>query len=394
MTKLRFLSMVLVATLLIAGGRSAAAFCPLCDPLGKATLREEIDKTEVAVIARLHAAIDSAADPVAGSPPVRARFVIQKVLKGHKLLGDMKTIETLYFGEAKAGQDFLLKGSDAPNFAWSAPIILSPRGVEYVSRIVALPKTGERLKFYNDYLEDADELLAADAYDEFAIAPYSEILAMKEHLRHEKLVAWVKDTKAVVATRRRLYLMLLGVIGNQEDAPMLEAMITGKDRLLKSGLDALIACYLTLRGPDGIALIEDQFLKNTKSDYADTYAAIMALRFHGTDATTLPKERIVAAFRTMLDRPALADLVIPDLARWEDWTVMPQLVKLFKEADAQSNWVRVPVINYLRACPLPEAKAHLAELKKIDAEAFDRADTFFPFGGAASSKPVDPAKAN
>ena len=57
------------------------------------------------------------------------------------------------------------------------------------------------------------------------------------------------------------------------------------------------------------------------------------------------------------DRPELADLVIPDLSRWEDWTVMDRLVELFEKADDESNWVRVPVINFLRACPLPEADA-------------------------------------
>ena len=80
----------------------------------------------------------------------------------------------------------------------------------------------------------------------------------------------------------------------------------------------------------------------------------------------------------MLDRPELADLVIPDLARWEDWSVMEQLVKLFKTADEKTSWVRVPVINYLRACPLPEAKQHLTSLEKIDPDAVRRASTFFP----------------
>ena len=44
---------------------------------------------------------------------------------------------------------------------------------------------------------------------------------------------------------------------------------------------------------------------------------------------------------------------------------MDRLVKLFKNADDDSIWVRVPVINYLRACPLPEAKQHIEELAKI-----------------------------
>src|SRR6185295_6351763 len=62
---------------------------------------------------------------------------------------------------------------------------------------------------------------------------------------------------------------------------------------------------------------------------------------------------------------------------------MDRLVKLFKDADEESSWVRVPVINYLRACPLPKAKEQIEELAKIDPDAVKRANTLFPFGGAA-----------
>ena len=88
----------------------------------------------------------------------------------------------------------------------------------------------------------------------------------------------------------------------------------------------------------------------------------------------------------MLDRPKLADLVIPDLGRWKDWSVMDRLVELFKKADEESIWVRVPVISYLRACPLPKAKLYIEELAKIDPDAVKRA-SLFPFGGAASATP-------
>jgi hypothetical protein len=90
----------------------------------------------------------------------------------------------------------------------------------------------------------------------------------------------------------------------------------------------------------------------------------------------------------MLDRPELADLVIPDLARWQDWSAMDRLVKLFKDADQNSSWVRVPVINYLRACPLPEAKQHIEELAKIDPDAVKRASSFFPFPVANPANPA------
>jgi hypothetical protein len=95
--------------------------------------------------------------------------------------------------------------------------------------------------------------------------------------------------------------------------------------------------------------------------------------------------------RLILDRPSLADLVIPDLARWEDWSQVDKLVSLFKTADEQTTWVRVPVINYLRACPHQEAKNRLEELKEIDPAAYRRATSFFllPSPGDGSST-VDP----
>jgi hypothetical protein len=117
----------------------------------------------------------------------------------------------------------------------------------------------------------------------------------------------------------------------------------------------------------------------------------MALRFHGTEEKIIPKERLLQGIRLMLDRPQLADLVIPDLARWEDWSVLDRLVDLFKTSDDVSNWVRVPVVNYLRACPLPEAKTKLDELAKIDPETLKRANSFFPFAGTPAAAAV-PAK--
>jgi len=51
------------------------------------------------------------------------------------------------------------------------------------------------------------------------------------------------------------------------------------------------------------------------------------------------------------------------------------------------------VVNYLRACPLPEAKERLVELEKIDPKAVKRAATFFPIptpGGPKKESEKDP----
>ena len=370
-----------------------ATACPFCSAVSQ-TFSEEINTMDVAVIGRLidMPAVASAGSPAAGADLEKAKFEILKVIKGQDLMKGQRQLETLYFGEGRKGAEFLIMGVDPPNLMWSTPLPLSERAREYVVQLPSLPEQGaDRLAFFQEHLEDQDEMLARDAYDEFAKAPYASVIDLKDRMKHDQLVAWIKDPN-IPAPRRRLYLTMLGVCGQPSDLPMLEEMLKSDDRAAKAGLDAMIACYLTLKGAEGLPLIEELFLKSDKAEYADTYAAIMALRFHGTESDVIPKDRIVKSLHHMLDRPQLADLVIPDLARWEDWSQMERLVTLFKEADDKSSWVRVPVVNYLRACPLPEAEKYLAELEQIDPEAVKRANTFFPFGPGAAQPAGEPTE--
>ena len=383
-----------LAALIVLGGvatwsvRSVA--CPFCAAVSL-TFSEEIDNSQVAVVAELLSLPprDESDDAGAGSLEVpKAKFKITRILKGSDALGDERKIDTVYFGDAEVGSKFLIMGIDPPMISWSTPIAITDRAEEYIVKAIELPKDdADRLAFFQDYLEDEDEMLARDAYDEFAKTPYAGVVALKDRMKHDQLIAWIKSPKIPVS-RRRLYLTMLGVCGGKDDVPTLEQLIKSQDRQTRGALDALVAAFLTLKGPEGMPLVEELFLENKDAEYTDTYATIMALRFHGTEENIIPRERLLEGIRLMLDRPQLADLVIPDLARWEDWSVMDRLVELFKTADDESSWVRVPVINYLRACPKPEAKERLDELAKIDPETVKRANSFFPFaaGGATPVK--------
>jgi hypothetical protein len=345
-----------------------------------------MESMDVVAIVRLTAppaAVDTANPNDAVS---KAKFEVIEPLNGPALAPAKSKLEALYYGNAEVGRQFLImavvegKGDAKSQLVWSTPISISPRSREYLSKLGKLPKSGtERLEFFQTYLEDKEEILARDAFDEFAKAPYDQVRELKSKMSHYQLVKWIKDAD-IPTSRRRLYLTMLGVCGTPDDLPMLAEMLKSDERRYKSGLDALIACYLTLKGPDGMPLIEDLFLKNQKSEYPDTYAAIMALRFHGTESDVIPQKRIVLALRCILERPQIADLVIPDLARWEDWDSLDKLVELYRNADEKSIFVRPPVVMFVRACPLPEAKEKLKELEKIDPAAVKRANTFFPFG--------------
>jgi hypothetical protein len=187
------------------------------------------------------------------------------------------------------------------------------------------------------------------------------------------------------------------LMGGPIGLPIWIDAVQQEERRKKLGLDALVACYLILRGPDGIDLIENRFLKNPHAEYTHIYSTIMALRFHGDQNTgVVPRERLLEAMRLLLDNPDFADQVILDLSRWEDWSVLDRLVEMFKNSDAK-GYVRQPVVSYLTvASEQPgdvgkRAKAAMADLEKLDPETVKTARSLMAFGalgrarGAASA---------
>ena len=390
MRKSKLFALVVLAALVVdmVGLRQASA-CPFCSA-AQTTLSEDIKSNDVAVICKL---VNRPAEQPADAPPEASEctFEVLSAIKGGEHLkpaaeGKPTTIKILYFGEQPLGTKFLAFGIDPTNLAWGTPTAMSDRAIDYVTKLPKLPDNGaDRLAFFQVYFEDADSLLAADSYDEFAKAPYSELKDLKPRMPHDKLIAWIKDPN-VSTSRRRLYLCMLSVCGTQADVAFLEELIKNDDRQIRTALDAMIGSYLSLRGPDGMPLVEDMFLKNKDAEYTDTYSAIMALRFIGQETDAISRDRLKEGMRHMLSRPTLADLIIPDLTRWQDWSVMDRLVQLFKDADEESSWVRLPVVNYLRACPLPEAKKHLEELAKIDPDVVKRAMNYYPTAPGAESQ--------
>ena len=76
----------------------------------------------------------------------------------------------------------------------------------------------------------------------------------------DRLVEWINDPN-VSTIHRRLYLTMLRCAAGRRTMPMVEEDAEGPSQKDRPGLDALVSCYLTLRG-DGLPLIEEMFLKN------------------------------------------------------------------------------------------------------------------------------------
>lgn len=361
---------VLLAFLSLSGMSLQTLACPFCNAVSQ-TLRQEMSVMDAVIIATATQS-DMTRDKESGEVMMK----VEKVLKGSDHVSEGQTVKAIYYGEVGAGRRFMLSGVDPPNLQWSC-LPLTERGEAYVVKIMSLPDDAlERLRFYHAHLQDEELMLSRDAYDEFAVAPYDVIQKLGPEMDHDQLVQWIGNAE-LTTDRKRLYLTMLGVCGDEKDLPFLETLLRSTQKSTRGGLDALVACYLTLAGEKGIPLINELFLANKQAPYADTYAAIMAVRFHGTEGGVIPRSALVESLHHVLDRQDLADLIIPDLARWSDWSQVDRLKRLFLAAEADNNWVRVPVVNYLRACPLPEAKAAIEELEKVDPESVRRANTFF-----------------
>jgi hypothetical protein len=390
--------------LLIGQPRPVLA-CPFCSAVSL-TFAQEIAQSQAAAIVRLVEPPPAGAlSPRAEGPLPKGKFAVVEVLKGTDLVAeaghsaaDGTPIETILLEEKPVGTLFLLMGIEPPKLVWSSPIPVSERAVQYLRKLSALPEKGpDRLAFFQRHLEDPDETLARDAYDEFAVAPYADVRGLADRMDPTQLLQWIENPK-VQANRRRLYATMLGACGTKADAERIGAILANQDlgpekAEVRSGLDALIACYVTLKGPAGLDLIDELFLnrRGREIPFTETYAAVMALRFLGEESQSVPRDRVLASLRLLLAEPKLADLVIADLARWQDWSVIDQLVELFEKAEADNIFVREPIVNYLRACPLPQAAAAIARLEKIDPEAVRRAATLAAFAGAAGGTPATPA---
>jgi hypothetical protein len=427
---------ILRTCLLIVMGFLVAAparACPFCSATQQ-TLGEELQSADAAVLAELikapppydpnqdNGASFRGLDPETNNATFR---IVEKLRGGESLVG-IETIEVPFFGQAAAGKVFLITGIRTDRLDWTTPLPLSDAAEGYVRKLLDLPPQGaDRLEFFQDYLEHDDPMLAQDAYDEFARAPYDAVIALREKMHHDRLVEWIHDVE-IAPSRRRLYLTMLGVCGTDGDLPMLEYYMSPTlahnkaaadvaasaglaltpqlfrpalyelaeryERLKKQGLDAMIACYLTLKGAEGLPLIEDLFLKDPNGDFKEIFSAIYALRFHGEETDVIPRERLLSSMRLVLDNPTFADQVIADLSRWEDWGVMDRLAKMFQEAD-KTSYVRQPIATYMLIASEQEgevgekATRHLETLRQADQEAVDDAERNLGFGLFARAIP-------
>lgn len=369
---------------------SAARACPFCSA-PSLTLSEQLGQADVTVLVQW-----AEASPMTEKSEGSTTYEVKQVVKniGEKVkAGDRITLPR--FRSGRKGDLFVLMGSKGAMIDWGSPLEVTETSFNYM---VQAPSTEapatKRLEYFVRFLEFQDQMIANDAYGEFANAPYEDITKIKASLPREKILHFL-TSKDTPATRLGLYGLLIGLCGRDEDVKTVEAKILEKSEDFRLGIDGIMSGYLLLTGSRGLDVLEQHKLRNRDVPFSETYAAMQALRFmwrYGEDR--IEKDRLRASMRVLLDRPELADLVIADLARWKDWSVQDALMKMYGRDEYNIPSIKRAIVRYMLVCSkdVPEAtagetatepahvtraRASLAELRQKDEKTVNEAERFF-----------------
>lgn len=393
------LSFALLITIL-TNTASATSVCPFCDA-PTLVLAEQVQMCDHLLLGRLTGGTPST-DITAGSSVFE---IIDVGFSRQDKFQKGQTIEIPIYVAGKQSALYTLMGPEERLEDWHAPKEINEVGWKYVSEM-PLPVTDsdkqiERLEYFLPWFEHADTMISADAFAEFAAAPYSVIKPLREKLPREKILKWLQDPNVAV-TRTGFYGLMAGICGEPEDAELLEKKILILDADFRLGIEGVMAGYLLLRGEAGLEVLEDAKMrartaKNAEGEdvqlpFSETYAVMQALRFMWTyEPDRISKERLKSSMEILLDRQELADLVITDLARWKHWSVQDRLMKLYWDDDFAIPAIRRAIVRFLFYCsqdkgelaegdPLPEhvvrAEKALAELEEKDPRTVSDAKRF------------------
>jgi hypothetical protein len=387
MTKTR--SIASAVALLLALVPHAARACPNCPNLGP-PLAEQIATSDAAVLVTW---LSSEKGDVDRGLPGRTVYQVKSILRdkaGDLKAGQKITVDRPRTGEP--GQQFLLMALNEGPLDWNDPLPMNDLAAAYL-RDAPSPETPvrERLSFYLQHLDSTDPIIANDAFSEFAASRYEDVVAVSSEVTAEKVRSWLADPLCD-PLRIGFYGMLLGIVGGPREAEYLKTRILEDAQEYRAGVDGMICGYLLISGADGLDVIDAAKLEDSEAASSETYAALSALRFLWTYAPErISKDRLRASMRVILDRPDLADLVIADLARWEDWTVMDRLLEIYADEQNSVPAVKRAVVRYLlaaeRARPKDPAAAaprhvekateHLARLRAADPKTVREAERQF-----------------
>jgi hypothetical protein len=112
-----------------------------------------------------------------------------------------------------------------------------------------------------------------------------------------------------------------------------------------------------------VGWIETNYLGDPDRTLAEIKAALLALSVHGKADATVPRTRVIAAYRLFIQqRRSMAGFVAQELADWEYWDATADYVEVLKSNAVKDPAAHFLIVSYLQRSPRSAAKDALRKL--------------------------------
>jgi hypothetical protein len=259
-----------------------------------------------------------------------------------------------------------LSGVDAAGLPTAGPLLLvrdeltgrwtslgaiaAERG-EWLRQLVSFATTGtgwrRRVAFVLPDLESSDPLVAEIAASEVARAPYSALGVARSRIDPERVEKWLANPK--LARRHSPYTLLLGFAGSRREAALLAARIEKARAHRDTNLAAMLTADLELRGPSRVGWIETMYFGDRGATMPEIEAALLALAVHGDTDATVPRARVIQAYRFfMRQHPPMAGFVAPKFESWGYWDAASEYAGLLESHPNIDPASKLAIDRYLQ----------------------------------------------
>jgi len=350
-----------------------APACSLCtSPLKKDTLGQELDRAGLVFFGyAANPKLNTQAGALPGSGTTD--FHVEKIVKSDLTFGEPKVLTLERYVP-------VLDPKDPPKFLifcnafkdkldpYLGRQTKSLAVVEYLERAKKERALGKEaaLLYYAKFLDHPDDLIAEDAFLEFARSSDEEVGQVAKKLNPTRLRTLVQNLK-LDADRISLFAFLLGNCGDSSDADFLCKRIESAQGEDMRALDGLLGGYIALRPKEGWKLTRD-FLNDRHNNFLKKYAALRAVRFYMGWQPAATKTSMLAAFQVVIPDGEMADLAIEDLRRWKQWDLTPLILAQYGKSTHEAPIVKRGILRYALCCPLPEARSFLDRARGRDGE--------------------------
>ena len=98
-----------------------------------------------------------------------------------------------------------------------------------------------------------------------------------------------------------------------------------------TNLSAMLAADLELRGPTRVDWLEQTYFADRQRTLPEINAALLALSVHGGADATVPREKVIEAYRYFIKvRKPMAGFVAMELADWQAWDATADYVDIIR----------------------------------------------------------------